>query len=188
MEAAMAQSASGGGQKPVPKGVTQSLGSAKLVVENVEVIRTRIPIEIPEIIRKTEETTQYVVKNETTTRYIPSDEPTTRYVPREVETIRYIPREEQTTRYLVDEVRVEKPICIDTPYERPIVTNKEYTLVTFKDLEAIREAIDLLPKLVAEVKELRKVKIVEEVVKVPKINYVPTDVFRITQSGELVKE
>ena len=183
----MAQGTSGGGQKAAPKGEIQKLGESKLVVENVEIIRTRIPIEIPEIIRKTEDTIQYVVKTEPTVRYDARAEETVRYVPRDVETIKYLPREESTTRYVVDEVRVEKPICVDTPYERPVVTNKEYTLVTFKDLEAIREALDLLPKLMAEIREIKKVKLVEEIIKVPKINYVPTDVYRITQSGELVK-
>ena len=46
----------------------------------------------------------------------------------------------------------------------------------------------LLPKLLAEIRELKNIRIVEEVIKVPKIEFVPTTVMRITKSGELIKD
>jgi hypothetical protein len=185
----MGQSVTGGaGGSPQGEGVVESLGKAKLVVEHVEVVRTRVPIEIPHVTVREETTTKYTVRTEDTIKYTPVEQPTTRYVPQNEETVRYTVREAETVRFIPRDVECERPIVTDKLYERPVIQEKVYQLISFTDLEAIKEAMALLPKLLEEIKELRKIRIVEEVIKVPKINYVPTDVYRITQSGELVKD
>jgi len=184
----MGQSVGGGSGEEELKGSVTELGSSKLVVTHVEVVRQREVIKIPELVREPRPTIEYIVRTEPTVRYETKLEDTIKYEEKIKDTTRYNVREEETVRYIPVEVACEKPVVTDKIYERPVVVEKEYQLVTFKDLEAIKEAMALLPKLLEEIKELRKFRIVEEIIKVPKINYIPTDVFKITQSGELVKD
>ena len=184
----MGQSISGGSDSDDKKGTVTELGSSKLVVTHVEVIRQREVIKVPEIVVEKRPTIEYTVRTEDTIRYEPRTEETVWYEETIVPTTRFVVKEEETTKYVPVEVRCEKPVVTDKIYERPVVVEKEYQLVTFKDLEAIKEALELVPKLLEEIKELRKYRIVEEVIKVPKINFIPTDVYKITQSGELVKD
>jgi len=170
------------------RGDVQELGSSKLVVTHVEVKRVREIIRVPEIVLEKRPTIEYVVRQESTTQFIPKEEETTRYNIKEEQTIKYTPTEQETIKYVPVEVKCEKPVVTDKIYERPVIIEKEYQLVTFKDLEAIKEAMVLIPKLLDEIKTLRNYRVVEEIIKVPKINYVPTDVYKITQSGELVKD
>jgi hypothetical protein len=184
----MGQSFSSAQQGETPTGEIVQLGSSKLVVTQVEVIRQREVVKIPVLVEETVPTTKYSVRVEETVRYEPRIEETVRYEETVQPTTRFVVKEEETTRYKIKDVECERPVVTDKIYERPVVVEKEYQLVTFKDLEAIKEAMTLLPKLIEEIKELRKVRIVEELVKVPKIEYVPTTVMRIAKTGELVQD
>jgi hypothetical protein len=170
------------------QGSVEELGSSKLVVTHVEVKKQRVEVKVPVLVEESVPTTKYIVRTEETVCYKPRTEETVRYEETVRPTTRYEEHVEETVRYEPRVVECEKPVVVDKLYERPIIQEKTYQLVSFTDLEAIKEAMALLPKLLAEVRELRKVKIVEEVIKVPKIEYVPTSVYKITQSGELVKD
>jgi len=184
----MAQSASGGGKTPSESGEVQQLGSSKLVVEQVEIIRRRVPIDIPELVIRTEETTRYVPKTEPTIKYVTTEEPTIKYVVDERETTKYNTVEEKTVKYIPQEVTCEKPVLVNKPYERPVVVDKEYTIVTYADIEAIRELMDLAPKLLAQLKAIKEYQIVKEVIKVPELHYVPTTIKKISKTGELIDD
>jgi hypothetical protein len=184
----MGQSLGSNQQGEQPTGDIQQLGSSKLVVTHVEVIRQREVVKIPVLVEENVPTTKYTVVTEETVQYKPRVEETVRYEETVAPTTRFVVREEETTKYIQKDVVCERPVVTDKIYERPVVVEKEYQLVTFSDLEAIKEAMALLPKLLEEVKELRRVRIVEEVVKVPKIEYVPTTVMRVSKTGELIKD
>lgn len=184
----MSQAIGGVPQSGPEEGVVTQLGGSKLVVTHVEVIRQREVIKVPELVREPRPTIEYVARTEETIRYEPRTEETVRYEETVAPTTRFVVKEEETIKYVPKEIVCERPVVTDKIYERPVVVEKEYQLVTFKDLEAIKEAMALLPKLLEEIRELRKVRIVEELVKVPKIEFVPTTVMRITKSGELVKD
>jgi len=122
---------------------------------------------------------------EDTIKYTVEEKPTVMYRVEERETVRYVPRE----------VSCEKPVLVDKIYERPVIIEKEYQLISFKDLDAINQALtaipkllEMIPKLVSEIEKFKNIKIVEEVVKVPRIEYIPTVVHRITKTGELIKD
>lgn len=157
-----------------------------LVVEDVKIIEKEIVIEIP--VMKNIEKEQFVYTNveEKQVKYVIEEIACVKYVPKEEETIKYKVVESETFKYVPKEIECEKPILVNKNYERPIITEKEYTLVTFKDLEAIKEAMVLVPKMIEEIKQLkaklvdlRNYKLVEEEIKVPNITYVPTPVERI---------
>jgi hypothetical protein len=159
---------------------TQQLGDEdKIVLHKVEVVRQREVIKVPEIVVEEKPTTRYIEETRPTIRYDVTTEPTTRYDATAEETIKYIPREEETIKYVPKEVVVEKPVCVDKPYERPVITEKEYQIASYSDVNALRELLDLIPLLRKELDSLRKYKLVEEVVKVPKIQYEPTKVERV---------
>ena len=183
----MGQTIGGSQLKEAPIGEITKLGSSKLTVEDVEVIHIREVIRVPVIEEVTVPTTRYEVTTLETKLYEPTVVQTVRYEVEEKPTTRFVVRDEETVRFVERPVEVERPVVVDKLYERPVIQEKIYQLVSFTDLEAIKEAMTLLPKLIEEIKELKKTRIVEEIIKVPKINYIPTDVFRITQSGELVK-
>ena len=84
------------------------------------------------------------------------------------------------------DVKVERPVPQDKPYERPVIVEKEYSIATIKDMDNVRKLMDLIPKLSievdnlrAKVEKLRKYKLVEEIIKVPKIQWIPTPTERI---------
>ena len=162
-----------------PKGDVTELGSSKLVVTHVEVIRQREVIKVPEIVVEKVPTTQYVVQQEETVQYIPRQVETTQYVAREESTTKFIQRDEETVKYVPREVTCEKPIIVDKLYERPVLQEKEHQLVTFTDLEAIKELVVLAPRLLSELQKLKSYKLVEEVIRVPQVQFEPTTVERV---------
>lgn len=177
----------GGGTQPTPtyKVKGEKLDRA-LVVEEVRVVEVEKRIEVPNVVYKDVEQVRYKTREEEQTKLITKEAETIKFVPKEVETVHYNAREEETVKYIPKEVKVEKPILVDTPYERPVINNKEYTLVTYKELPAIRELLESIPKLLglvselsAKLAEVKNFKLVEEVKKVPKIEYIPTPVERI---------
>jgi len=184
----MGQSIGSAAQFNEDQGQVEELGSSKLVVTHVEVKKQRVEVKIPVLVEESVPTTKYTVRTEETVQYKPRVEETVRYEESVQPTTRYEVKEAETVRYVARDVACERPVVTDKIYERPVVVEKEYQLVTFKDLEAIKEAMALLPKLLAEIKELRNTRIVEEVVKVPKIEYVPTTVMRINKTGELIQD
>ena len=184
----MGQSSSSAARFNEEQGTIEELGTSKLVVTHVEIKKQRVEVKIPVLVEETVPTTKYSVVSAETVRYEPRIEETVRYEETVQPTTRYVVEERETVRYVPKDVVCEKPVVTDKIYERPIIVEKEYQLVTFKDLEAIKEAMALLPKLLEEIGRLKNTRIVEEVVKVPKIEYVPTTVMRIAKTGELIQD
>ena len=177
----------GGGTASTPnyKSVEKKLPAA-LVVKDIEIIEEKRVIEIPVIKEIEKEQIVYRNKEEEQTKFNTKEETTIKYVPKEEETVRYKTVEHETVKYVTKEVECERPKPVDKLYERPVIREKEYELVTFKDLEAITKAMDLIPKLVTMVEALQNkleslydYKLVEKEIKVPQITYVPTPVERI---------
>ena len=160
----------------------------ELIIDKVVFKRREEIIDIPKI--------NYKVTNEETTKYIRRDEPTTKYVKREEETTQYIPRNEETTRYISRDVECERPIPIDREYERPVIKEVTYEkpklvekvveVIVVKNLDEVKSCISLvkelneqLGKLSTHLSTLREYKLVEELVRVPRIEYKPVYVERI---------
>jgi hypothetical protein len=180
---------SGGKTTTVPRGKIQQLGgNGRLVVDQVEIVRQREVIKVPELVIEEKPTIKYIPEEQPTVKYNATEIDTVKYNVTEKETIKYEAQSQETIKYVPREVECEKPVLIDKPYERPVVVDKEYTIVTFKDMEAIRELMDLAPKLLSQLKALKDTKIVEEIIKVPKIQYVPTTIKRVKDTGELIDD
>lgn len=173
-----------------------------LVIENIKVIETTKKIEIPVPVLVDYEVQQKVYKDEIVKqiKYETKLEDTIRFVPKDEETIRYVPRDEETLRYIPKEVEVEKPVPVEKEYEKPVVKEVEYEVLKPKDIHILKDFLEEIPRLTkamyealtairafnADLKKaednvgrLRDYKLVEEVIKVPKIEYVPVQVERV---------
>ena len=183
----MPHAVSGSAKAEVPTYKTKGEKLTKaIVIEEVKVIEVPRIYEVPVIKNVEKEQTKYITKVEIQTKFNTVEEETVKYVPREQDTTKYNTIEKETTKYSVREVEVEKPIPIDKPYERPRIIEKEYTIATIKDMENVRMLMDAIPKITETLKKLeeklsglRDYKLVEEVKKVPKLEYIPTTVERI---------
>jgi hypothetical protein len=177
----------GGGTIQTPSYKTKGEKLTKsIVIDEVKIIEETRIYEVPKVEFKIEQQTKYDTVNENQIKYVTKEEPTVKYIPKEEETIRYIPKEEKTVRYIVEDQKVERPVPVDKLYEKPVLKEVEYNLVTFKDLEAIQKALELMPKLIENLNsvigklyQVKDYKLVEEEIKVPKITYIPTEVERI---------
>lgn len=184
----MGQGVGGGGgtiQTPTYKTKGEKL-TKSIVIDEIKIVEETRIYPVPKVEFVPEKQIKYETTEEKQTKYVTHEEPTIKYTPKEESTIKYVPQEEKTIKYVPEEVKCEKPVCSDVPYERPVITNKEYTLVTFKDLEAIRQAMELMPQVIKNMNELvdklttiKNYKLVEQEIKVPKITWVPREEERI---------
>ena len=169
----MGQGVAGGsggeGMEIVEKGKISAL-----VVDDVKVIKKEVRVEVPKYVDK--EQIKYVNKEEKQVKYNTMEETTTKFNVEEKSTVKYVPKEEDTVRYIPKDVEVEKAI----------IKEKVLTITTFKDVDAIKAMAALVPGLVKAVDELteklktvKDYKLVEQIVKADKIQFVPTEVERI---------
>jgi len=183
----MGHTISGGGKAQTPSMIKgeKTLDSA-LVVEKVVIREVPRVYEVPVV--KNVETMQVklITKEEEQIRYKTVERPTVCYVVDERPTTKFNTIEEQTIKYIPIEVKVEKPLVVEKPYERPVIKEKEYTIATVKDIENLRELLELVPKLVSEVNalksklnEIKDYKLVEKIIDVPKIQWINTPVERV---------
>ena len=155
-----------------------------LVVDDVK-IRTRVfLVDVPKY--TTVDQIRYETKIEDTIRYNVVETPTTKFIPQELPTIKFTPIEEETIKYVPKDVEVERPVATDKFYERPVIKEKEYTIATIKDMENVRELMKSIPELrgmlnalAEEMKDLKRFKLVEQIVKADKVTYVPREEERI---------
>ena len=175
-----------GGANESLEEITQSKRIDSLVVNDVKVLKRTIVVDVPKY--KEVDQIKYNTKEQQQTEFITTQKETLKFIPREVPTIKFIPKEEQTIKYkLVEqEYEVERPVLKDKMYERPVIRDKVYEVISYKDTDAIALLVELVPTLMKELKELKvemdklkEYKLVEEVVKVPKINYIPREEERI---------
>ena len=182
----MATNIGGGGMgsQPLISGKDEVIRA--LVITDVKVIEKIKEVIIPQIKYMETEQVKYVTKDEPQFKYITKELDTVKYKVKEEDTTRFVVKEEETIKYVPREVSVEKPVIVDKPYERPVIKEKEYVIATVKDIENLRELMDLVPKLITQVQNLkidlnalRNYKLIEEVVKVPKVEWINTPVERI---------
>ncbi|KKN51696.1 hypothetical protein LCGC14_0619830 [marine sediment metagenome] len=157
-----------------------------LVVEEIKIIEVPKTYIVPVIKTKVEEQVKYKTKVEEQVKYKTVEKPTVKYGVVEEQTTKFKVTEKETIKFVVKEVSVERPIPVDKPYERPRIVEKEYVIASIKDMENVRSLMDLVPKLVVELGELRKkmnelrdVKLVEKVIEVPRLQWITTPVERI---------
>jgi len=187
----------GGGRQSGPTYKTESGKLTKaLVVEDVQIITKNIEVPIYKLVDVPREQVKYETKIEEQTRYTTKEESTTKYIPKEEITTKYNVVEEATTKYVPKEVSVERPVPVPKEYERPVIKETIVELVSYSDTVAIKSFIELMPQLLEETRklkkeldELRRYKLVEQVIKVPKIEWVTTPVERIIwKDVERIKE
>lgn len=89
----------------------------------------------------------------------------------------------KTQNVTVDEttVEVERPVFTDVPVDRPIFKDVEVLRVNIKEEEKVIEVPRVVQKtkVIEEELIIKVPKLVEEIVRVPRIQYVPTEVERI---------
>lgn len=177
----------GGGQGGLPVlRIEEVKMSKKIVLEDIELIKRKVTIDVPVLVPVPMEQIKYETKVEKQVKYDTQVKDTIKYNVTEQDTTRYNVTDQDTIRYKVIEVKVEKPIMVDKPYEKPVIKEVEYVVATIKDLSVVRDLMELIPKMTEEIKELKKqldgltnYTLVEKEIDVPKINYVPTEVERI---------
>ena len=166
--------------------ITQKEPLKAIVVEDVRILKRVFRVDVPRYkdveqihyVTTEEGTIRYNVEEQSTTKYIPKEEATFKYVVKEEDTIKYIPKEEEYT--------IERPVLVDKRYERPVVIDKEYQIATYKDVDALKSLLELVPKVLEEIEDvkahldtLKEYKLVEELVRAPKIKWIPTEEERI---------
>jgi hypothetical protein len=178
---------------------TARLGKS-LVVEDVSIVEVQKRIEVPFFVDVPKEQIKYVTKEEETVKYNPVLKETIRYVARDMDTTRYLPKDQETIRYVPIDVAIERPKLIDKEYIIPVIKEKQVEVVSIKNLENIQNVLASLPEVVrilsnvitevialtedirsvgVEVRKLKGSKLVEEVVRVPKLEYHTVEVERI---------
>ena len=183
----MGYGVSGAGKAETP---TYKTGSEKLtkalVVEEVRIIEVPRIVEIPVIKNIETEQIKYITKEEPQIRYKTLEKETVNFIATEQPTIKYIPREEETIKYIPKEVQVERPVPIPVEYEKPVIKEKIIEVVRHGDVAAMTELRDIVISLTKELKELqvemskiKRYKLVEQIVEVPKVQWINTPVERI---------
>jgi len=162
----MGQTAMGaGGEEDLGvKVITQKLDK-KIVLEDVEIRTKVVEIQVPRFVDKIVELPIYKNKEIVVTDV--------KVVEREVET--------QTFKLHENLVEIDKPYYKEVVVEVPRFVNKDIINPIFKDTEVMREVLKVVEKIKIEEKvvEVTTYKLVEEIVKVPKIQYIPTEVERV---------
>jgi len=183
----MGYSVGGGGRPDTPsyKAKGEKLTKA-IVIEEVKIIEVPKTYTIPIIKNVETEQVKYVTKEEEQVKYKTNEVETVKFNVKEQTTTRYEPKVEETIKFVPVEVKVEKPVVVEKDYEKPKILEKEYIVATVKDMANVRDLMALIPKLILdiasvkkELEGLRNVKLVEKIVEVPKIQWIPTPTERI---------
>jgi len=166
--------------------ITNKESLKALVVEDVRILKRKFIVDVPKY--QNVDQIKFITTEEKQTKFITDEQSTTKYVPQEKTTVKYVPKEESTVKYtLVEkEYEVERPVPVDKRYERPVIVDKEYTIAIYKDVDALKELLELIPKVLKEIEEMKveigkikDYKLVEEELRVPKVKWIPTEAERI---------
>lgn len=183
----MGHEVSGGSSEEQVVGTVKKAGS-HIVLENVVVKNRQIIVDIPVVKQRVieEDSTKYNKVDEDTTKYNTINKSTIKYNVEEKETVKYNVKVEDTTKYNVLEVTCEKPVLQPKVYEIPKLVEKKVVVTSAGDVETLQEMLTLaralkkeLPNLMELLKDLKEYKLIEQVIKVPKIEYFVTPVERI---------
>mgnify|MGYP001559088261 CR=1 FL=1 len=180
--------------------VTTERLNKTLVVENVSVIEVTKRVEVPQLVYVPTEQVRYVTREEETTKFNTVLKETLRYIPKEEPTTKYVIKEEQTIRYTPKEVEVEVPKWVNKDVEIPVKKEVPLEVLTIQNLEQVKGLIKSLPEIIKglndavvaitaftedikteqkEVAALRGTKLVEEVIKVPRLEWHTIEAERI---------
>lgn len=160
----------------------------KLVIEDIEIVERKKIVDVPELryVPKNVEYERPVIKDVETIRYRLKEEKTTKYVVEEKRTVKYIPKEVECEKPVVVLKTYERPILEEVKYEKPVLHEHVYEVANVKDIDMVKELIGMvrelrseLSTLKTELDKLRNYKLIEEVVKVPKIQWHTERVERI---------
>lgn len=183
----MGQTVSGGNSGEELKTRTEKL-SNKLVIEDVVIVERKKEIEVPEVRYYSVEYEKPIIREKeyTVTKYNTVELPTTKYNTVEEKTVKYIPEEVVCEKPIIKEVEYDKPVYKDVQYERPVINKKEYEILEVKNIDEIKEytkqvkeLAKALGELEAHMGTLKKYTLVEEIIRVPKVEYFPQKVERI---------
>lgn len=159
----MGMSAGGGSSSTNISGKTEKIKA--LVVEDVHILTKEVEVQVPKYIEKIVEVPKYVTKDIT------------------VHNVKVVEDTVRTQNVEVEEkvIVVERPTFRDVEVERPVYKNVEVTNYTIKKIDFPVEVPRITEKLVVkEIPiEVKKYTLVEEIIKVPKIQYVPTEIERV---------
>ena len=143
----------------------------KIVLEEVEVIKRPIYIDIPKVKLVEVEYEKPIIREQEvyTTRYVTETKETVKFIPTEKETIKYTPKDVECERPRIVEKEYERPVIVEKEYEKPVVKEKEIEVVTIKDLEALKEFSAmvheikrLLPEVKSHLEKLREYRLIEQ--------------------------
>lgn len=156
------------------KEVTKEEPLKALVVEDVRVYQRKFVVDVPKYQNVNQ--IKYITTEEKQTKYNTEEQSTTKYIPQDKVTIKYTPKEEDTIKYKVVEKECEKPI----------INAKEYIIATYKDVDAIKALLELVPKVLVEIEGMKEAiskikdyKLIETELKVPKVKWIPTEEERV---------
>jgi len=160
----MAQGVSGGNSGNTIFSATDKKIAA-LVVHDVMVVKKEVEVQVPKYVEKIVEVPKYVDKEVIVTN------------------VKVLQDTVRTQNVEVEEkvIIVERPTYRDVEVERPVFKNVEVTNYTIKKVDFPVEVPRITEKLVVkEIPiEVKTYTLVEEIIKVPKIQYVPTEVERV---------
>lgn len=138
---------------------------ATLTVQDVNLITKEVEVQVPKYVEKIVEVPKYVPKEITVTD------------------VKVVENTVRTQNVEVEEkvIQVDKPIFKDVEVERPVFKNVEVTNYTIKKIDFPVEVPRVTEKIVIKEipTEVKTYTLVEEIIKVPKIQYVPTEVERV---------
>lgn len=138
-----------------------------LVVHDVKVVTQEYTVEVPKYVEKIVEVPKFIAKDIVVTHVKVVEETVT------------------TQNVVVKDkvIEVERPVYKDVEIERPVYKTIEVQDVVIKKVEKVVEIE--VPRYIEKLHIIKKEqevivpKLVEEIIKVPKIRYVPTEVERI---------
>lgn len=181
----MGQTVTGGGEggELGVREVSQKLEKG-IFVEDVRILTKVMEIEVPKYIPK--EQIKYVNKEEEQVKYNTREEETVKYNVIVSNTTKFNTVEERTTKYIPVEEETVKYKVKEEPTVKYKLVLEEQTILQLKDLEEIKGFLKVVPDIRAalveieqKLKELKAYKVVEELVKTQKIQFIPTEVERI---------
>ena len=183
----MGQAVSGGASRKI--GYTESEKLEKgIVITDVIIKKREVIVDIPKVVIKEVEYERPVIKDKEYERPVIKEvlKDTIKYVPVEQETIKYVAKIVECEKPVIVPKEYEKPIIREQIYEKPIIEHKKIEVTTVADVALVqqlaievhnitKELVDLKVKLAG----IKNYKLIEEVIKVPKVEFVTVQVERI---------
>lgn len=160
----------------------------KIILQDVVIRERKINVDVPVInyVPKEVEYEKPVIIEKETIKYNTVTQETTKYNVKMEDTVKFNTVNVMVEKPVIVEKEYEKPIVTEKPYEKPIIVEKTYELHSVKNVEeikayteAIKELNLHLPLLMENLKQLRDYKLVEQIIRVPKLDYETVKVERI---------